>query len=82
MRSGEAQERGISSSTGRFIMKKLALVLTMSMLSGCNPSMDEYSPRDFSFARMGAAMDAPDTVQAKTPRPTETCRPKAQDRFD
>lgn len=63
-------------------MKKLALVLAMLVLSGCNPAMDEYSPRDFSFAGMSAAMDAPGTVEAQAPRRTETCRPAAQDRFD
>ena len=43
-------------------MNKLAWVLAVSMLSGCNPAMDELQPRDFSFAGMNtsvsAAMDA------------------------
>lgn len=67
-------------------MNKLALVLAVSMLSGCNPAMDELQPRDFSFAGMStsvsAAMDAPRTVEVQAPRRTETCRPAAQDRFD
>ncbi|MBW8810603.1 MAG: hypothetical protein JF591_17695 [Lysobacter sp.] len=63
-------------------MKKLALVLAISMLSGCNPAMDEYSPRDFPFAGMRAAMDAPRTVEVQALRRTETCRPATPDWFD
>ncbi len=63
-------------------MKKLALVLAMSMLSGCNPAMDELQPRDFSFVGMSAAMDAPGTVETAAPRRNEKCRPAARDRFD
>lgn len=63
-------------------MKKLALVLAMSMLSGCNPAMDEYSPRDFPFADMSAAMDAPVGVEIPALQRSEKCRPAPQDRFD
>lgn len=63
-------------------MKKLAWVLAVSMLSGCNPAMDEYSPRDFPFAGMSAAMDATGTVETQAPRRSEICRPAARERFD
>lgn len=56
-------------------MPTLYLVLTMAMLSGCNPAMDEVAPHQF------ALWDA-DVSNDVSTRPPRVCGPSSGHRTD